>query len=68
MGGIFERLRGAFLAHQGGERPGQRMAWIDFEHALLPGDRLLVLAQQAFEMHIDIALIGHQAHRAFGQA
>jgi len=68
MGGILERLGGAFLANQGGQRSGERMARIDFEHAFVPHNGLLMLAQQALEMHIDIALIGDQTHRALGQA
>ena len=60
-------VRGAGLADRGGKPFDQPVARVEFEDALGGGVELAVLLQQPFEVHVDVALVGDQAHRAVGQ-
>ena len=55
------------FADRGGEALDQAVARIELEDALGAGVELAVLLQQPLEVHVDVALIGDQAHRAVGQ-
>ena len=69
-GEIAEGVGRAVLAGEIDQPRDQRMFRVDLEDALGvdSGAELLVLAQQALQMHVDVALIGDEADGAIGQA
>src|SRR6185437_12810198 len=54
-------------ADRGGEALDQAVARVQFEDALRRAIELAMLLQQAFEVHIEVALVGDEAYRAVGQ-
>src|SRR5215469_9363701 len=67
-GEIAERLRGPFLARHRRKPCDERMARIDLENALGRCCELLVLLQEAFQMHVEVAVVGDETDSAVGEA
>ena len=65
-GGLFQLVGGAVLADPVRQAADQAVLGVDLQDPLGGLVDLAVLLQHALQVHVHVALVGHQANRAFG--